>query len=432
MAENSVTIWGLAEGHKLRPATEEQVRGIAAEQADRAIAAAGVLTTAQVEEIARRIARTVLADSSSTADPNGTPMPTTEARRTIILGDSHSDWFWPQAGGVWWWQTAADLAGLTIVDNVAVGGMTTRDALKGWSTKTDHPDTPQIEQAEKSDADLVMLEFGGNDMTHDITTQEFRENLTEIVTRLQKTGKRVLIVAPPPLFPEFNKQFGTQYEALRKIDQEVATALGAYYTDGWDLVGTGPGGSLPGRYDSGDGVHMNSAGQLAYGQAVAARVQQVAGVKDPYDGTRDQDWYRRTQGDTAAITVGTGPADPLFKGTESALIVSRSADVATEDAVIFQPVSAEAGSRWELSFAYRVEGTAYPGTQASMSWSDWPAGTQTGLRGQLHSVGQEGVRRVETTIPQDATGGRVFSLRVRRAAGDLRVRVGALGLRKIE
>lgn len=431
MAENSVTIWGLAEGHKLRPATEEQVRGIAAEQADRAIAAAGVLTTAQVEDIARRIARTVLADSSSTADPNGTPMPTTEARRTIILGDSHSDWYWTEAAGVWWWQTAADLAGLTIVDNVAVGGMTTRDAVKGWSTKTNHPDAPQIEQAEKSDADLAILEFGGNDMAQGITQQEFRENLTTIVTRLKASGKRVLVTAPPPLFANFNAQYAAQYEALRKIDQEVAAANGAYYADAWDKVGTGPGGALPGKYDSGDGVHMNSAGQLALGIALAPRIQQVAGVKDPYDGTRDQDWYRRSQGDTAAVTVGTGPADPLFKGTESALIVSRSADVSTEDAVIFQPVSAEAGSRWELSFAYRVEGNAWTGTQAEAVWNDWPMDRKEFIPGAFKAMGQEGVRRVETTIPDDAKDGRVLALRVPRAAGDLKIRVGALGVRKL-
>lgn len=387
-------------------------------------------TTADVEEIARRVALQVMGEHATNGSDT-TPLPSTVTRRALIMGDSHSDWYWSQAGGVWWWQTAADLAGLTIVDNVAVGGMTTRDALKGWATKTNHPDVAQIVQAEASDADLVMLEFGGNDLVQGIPTTEFRSNLTEIITRLQKTGKRVLVVAPPPLFADFHAQYGTQYEALRKIDQEVATATGAYYTDGWDLVGTGPGGSLPGRYDSGDGVHMNSDGQLAYGKAVAAKVQQVAGITNPFDGTRDKPWFEWMQGDTAAVTQQAGPDDSLFQGAQTGLVVSRAAEVTSDDAVVYYSVSAEAGSRWEVSYAYRMEGAAYPGTYASESWSDWPMSRTTKLPGHLALVGQEGVRRYETTIPDDAKDGRVFALRVPRSAGDLRLRVGALGLRKI-
>lgn len=431
MAENTVTIWGLAENHKLRPATEEQVRGIAAEQATRAVDAAGVLTTQQVEDIARRIARAVLAESNSGGDPNGTPLPTTPARRAIVLGDSHSDVFWSQADGVWWWQTAADRAGVTIVDNVAVGGMTTREALKGWDTQTGHPDTPQIVQAEQSDADLALLEFGGNDMSQGITPDEFRANLTELSTRLQAAGKRVLIIAPPPLFADFHEQYAAPYEALRVIDKEVAKATGAYYADAWDQIGTGPGGSLPGKYDSGDGVHLNSAGQFAMGVALATRVQQVAGVQDPYDGTRTDKWYTRVQGDAGAVSVGPGPADPLFKGAETGLIISRPASVASDDAVVYVPVSAEAGSKWELSYAYRVEGTAYPGNHAQGVFADWPMGRQTTLPGYLKDMGQEGVRRIETTVPDDATDGRVFALRVPRNAGDLVIRVGGIGLRRI-
>ena len=425
MAENSITIYGLAEGHRLRPATEQQVRGIAAEEAATAVSKAGVLTVAEVEAIVRRIA-------GGGSTPPGVDMPTTPARRAIILGDSHSDWFWPQATGVWWWQVAADLAGLTVVDNVSVGGMTTRDALKGWAADTDHPDVPQIEQAEASDADLALMEFGGNDLAQGLGLAEFKTNLATIIKRLQDTGKRVMFIAPPPLFPTMHESRGVEYGQYRAAAEETAKANGAYYGDGWDLVGTGPGGSLPAKYDSGDGVHMNAAGQIAYGRAVAAKVQAVAAVADPFDGTRDREWYlpQWQQGDVAAITKQTGPDDALFKGQQTALVVSRPGEVATENAIMYYPVGSP-GTRWEVSYSYRMEADAYPGNRVAQAWADWPMGRTTYLPHQLHSVGQEGVRRYETIVPDDAKDGRVFSLEIPRNAGDLRIRVGALGLKQL-
>lgn len=425
MADNSVTIYGLAPGHRLPPATLEQVEQVATERATRAVEAAGILTTAQVEAIVRRIV------GSAPAAP-AEDMPTTPARRAIIMGDSHSDWYWPQAGGVWWWQTAADLAGVTVLDNVAVGGMTTRDAINGWATDTDHPDVPQIEQAEASDANLVLMEFGGNDLAQGLTLSEFKANLVTIIKRLKATGKRVMFVGPPPLFPTMHESRGADYEQYRAAAEETARTNGAYYGDGWDLVGTGPGGAMPSKYDSGDGVHLNSDGQLAYGRAVAAKVQAVAAVQDPFDGTRDKEWYlpQWHQGDLTAITQETGPDDALFRKRATAVVVSRPADQATDNAVVYYPVGGP-GTRWEVSFSYRMEGDAYPGTRVTQAWADWPMGRNTYLPHELRSRGQEGVRRYEVTVPDDATDGRVFAVEVPRGAGDLKIRLGALGLKQL-
>ena len=424
MADNSVTIYGLAPGHKLPPATLEQVEQVATERANRAVAAAGILTTAQVEAIARRI--------MGTAPPApDEDLPTTPARRAIILGDSHSDWTWPQAGGIWWWQTAADLAGVTVVDNVAVGGMTTQDAITGWGADTANPAPSQIKAAEASDANLAVMQFGGNDLANGLGLEAYRANMATLIKRLQATGKRVLVVASPPLFPTMHESRGTEYEEYRKAAEAVAKANGAYYGDGWDLVGTGPGGSMPSKYDSGDGVHLNGEGQLAYGRAMAARLQQVAAVADPYDGTRDKPWYtgQWVQGDAAAVTVGTGPSDALFKGRESALVVSRAGDV-VDNCVLYYPLGGP-GTRWEVSFAYRVESSAYPGKRAYLGLADWPMGREEYLPYEIRSEGQEGVRRVITTVPADATDGRVFALQVPHHAGDLRIRVSALGIKQL-
>lgn len=399
--------------------------------------ASGGLSREDVQGIARTVAQAVVSEYVTTTPPSApafprgkTPLPSTPARRAIILGDSHSDWFWPQAGGVWWWQVAADLAGLTVVDNVAVGGMTTAHALAGWDTDTDHPDTPQIEQAEASDADLAILEFGGNDVAGGMTPEQFRKNLTEIVQRLQRSGKRVVVTAPPPFFSEFNASTGAPYARFREVDREVADATGAYYTDAWDKVGTAAGGALPGKYDSGDGVHMNGDGQLALGLALAPAIQAFAGITEPFALDAGTQWWKNAQGHTFSIASEAGPADSLFHGAETAVITAGPAE--GEDTVIFNQVSAEAGTVWEVAYPYRMEGATYPGTAITEGLSDWPQGTQQDLRGTLRLVGQQGVRRHEITIPPEATAGRVFGLRIPRNSGDTRIRVGPLSLRKLK
>lgn len=426
MAEKPITIYGLAEGHRLRPATEQHVREIAAEEAATAVGKANVLTVAQVEAIVRRIAGT------GTTAPPDVDMPTTTARRAIILGDSHSDWLYPQTGAVWWWEVAADLGGLTVLDNVAVGGMSTRDAINGWEAETGHPKTPQIVRAEQSDADLALMEFGGNDMVNGVKLAEFTENLRQIVKRLQDTGKRVAFIAPPPLLPTMHETWGQEYAKYREAAEETVRAAGGYYADGWAEIGTGPGGALPSEYDCGDGLHLTSAGQLAYGRAVAAKVQAIAGVVNPYGGTREHRWYAPSwqQGDTEAITVGPGPNDDLFQGKETAVIESRFAEGNADNALIYYKIG-EPGTRWEVSYAYRVEGTAYPGKWVHQAWADWPEGKMTYPPRQLTTQGQEGVRRYEVEVPSTATDGRYLNFTVPRNAGDLRIRVGALGLKQL-
>ena len=98
--------------------------------------------------------------------------------------------------------------------------------------------------------------------------------------------------------------------------------------------------------------------------------------------------------------------------------------------MLYHPLGAP-GTRWEVSFAYRVESTAYPGKSAYMTLADWPMGRETYLPYEIRSEGQEGVRRVVTTVPEDATDGRVFVLQVPHHAGDLRIRVGALGIKQL-
>lgn len=364
-------------------------------------------------------------------EPSPTKLPTTLARRAVILGDSHSDTAWPQADGVWWWQTAADLSGVTVLDVYAVGGMTTRDALNGWDDREGGLTTPQIVQAEGSDADLAIMEFGGNDVSNGIDATEYRANLTEITQRLMASGKRVLIMAPPPLFAGAMEHIVAQYAEYRRIDEEVAAACSAYYVDAWDAIGTGPGGSLPSSYDSGDHIHMNSYGQMALGKAIAPTLQQVAGVGDPYDGVRDIRWYgwETVQGDKNLVLSEPGPQDVLFKGAEVAAVTTPAEDT-NASVTIYSFFDSAPGAVWEVSYAYRIESSTGR-ANITPSLTTWPGGFVTEYAQRDRLVGLEGVRRYEVTIAEEATVGEMFFLNLPAVAGRLTARIGMLGMRLI-
>lgn len=275
------------------------------------------------------------------------------------------------------------------------------------------------------------MEFGGNDVANGIDATEYRANLTEITKRLMASGKRVLIMAPPPLFAGAAEDVVTQYAEYRRIDEEVAAACSAYYMDAWNVVGTGPGGSLPSTYDSGDHIHMNSYGQMALGKAVAARVQQVAGVADPYDGVRDIRWFGwdTVQGDDNLVLGEPGPQDALFKGAEVAGVTTPAEG--TGPVNIYNDLNSTPGDVWEVSYAYRINSST---GQANItpSTSDWPGGLVTEYPQRDRLVGLEGVRRYEITIAERATDHAVFFLNLPAVAGKLTAHVGMLGARLLK
>ena len=361
---------------------------------------------------------TVTPPNTGTVTP--TPLPSSAARRAVVLGTSHSDKTWTQSGGVWWWQVAADLGGVTVLDSYAVGGMDTEGALNGWSGNT-----PQIVAAEQSPADLALVEFGGNDAKLGVAPDVFRQRLTQLVVRLKAAGKRVVIVFPPPLFKQLQGGFGDAYSVLRQVSREVAAANTAYYTDAWDAL-TVDGAANP-AYDSGDNMHLNGSGQLAWGQAVAADLQAFAGVTDPYDGTRDRYWFdpATSMGDSSQISMLRNPDDGLFHGRDGAVLTAGAQDLS-----IFNDVSNEVGSRWEISYAYRVESPSVADGATGVQ-VEWPGPVMHDLPGKARLVGQEGVRRVEMVVPASATDACVAALRIPAAAKGLRLRVGQLGVRRV-
>lgn len=413
------TIKGLKSDGTLPPVALAQVQQVAAN----AVTAALSADTERVESIVAPAVAEAMAKYQATGETvytDPTPLPSTPARRAIVLGDSGSD---PRsaggAGGVWWWQSVADLAGLTIVGNVATAGDTVASC------------EAQAAAAEKADANLALVMFGTDDRAAD--PEEHATALRALVDRIKAAGKRVLVVFPAPLFAAANDASGTTFRTLRERARNVAAAAGVYYVDAWADLATGPGQSTPSTYDAGDGVHLNDAGHWKMGAALAARVKQVAAVTDPYDGVRNGAWFEdwHVQGATENVRVETAPNDALFRGEQSAVLAG-----GTDDVVIWDHVSATPGERWEVSYAYRVEqGTAAEGPYRGSwtEWTAWPSGASTRETSREAITDQQGVRRYQVTVPADATADFVVSRRVGTVEGNngYRIRVGRLGLRRI-
>lgn len=344
-----------------------------------------------------------VADGDEPVTP--TPLPSTVARRFVVLGDSHSDYKPPFDTGTWWWRVAADQAGLIEVDNFAIRGWDTRMALQG-----DGANPAQIGQAEKSPADLALLMFGGNDVMNNITPDQFKTNLKTLAARLQATGKRVVISFPPPLFPQMDGTYGAIYRQMRAAAQVAASESGSYYTDAWDVMVTSTGAADP-AWDSGDTVHLNDLGQYVMGRAMIEDLQKFAGVKDPFGGeARPLDWTQDAQHSTSAdgrvVVESIYADDALFHSDRVARVTGGSGDAA-----VYVDTAARPGERVRVEYPYRVTATTVTSGQYGPGdlWYSWPGPVFSRNMGTPR-VKVEGVRRYEHIVPADATSGFVVGV----------------------
>ena len=326
-----------------------------------------------------------------------TPLPDTIARRFVVLGDSHSDYTPPSDAGTWWWQVAADRAGLIAVDNFAARGWDTQQAIDGAE---DMPS--QLTRAEESPADLAVVMLGGNDVAHSFTVAKYRANLVTISNRLKASGKRVVIVFPPPLFDLLNMQYGAVYQQMRSAARAVAAETGAYYTDPWDVMARPDNTSDP-KWDSGDTVHLNDEGQHIMGMAVADALQSFAAVTDPLGGDpRTLDWARPSQHVVAGgkiVQENMFRDDQLFRSDSVARITG-----GTGETVVYAETGAKPGERIRVEYPYRVTVAApvnYQKGLADLAWT-WPGGATVTRLGSTRVL-VEGVRRYEVVVPAGAT-----------------------------
>jgi acyl-CoA thioesterase-1 len=170
-------------------------------------------------------------------------MAKTAAKPTIVLfGDSliagyglpKDDGFAPNLAG------ALEKAGHPArVINSGVSGDTTAAGLA------------RLDWALADQPDLVVLELGANDALRGVEPSETRENLEEIITKLQARNIAVLLVgmmAPPNMGKEYGAEFNAIFPDLaRKYD----VPLYPFFLDG---IAAQP------ALNQGDGMHPNAKG----------------------------------------------------------------------------------------------------------------------------------------------------------------------------
>ena len=91
----------------------------------------------------------------------------------------------------------------------------------GVSGDTSSGGLARLDWSVGDDVDLVIVELGANDALRGIDPAITRKALTAIVSKLRRTGKKVLLagmLAPPNLGPEYGAQLKAIYKDLGKWD----------------------------------------------------------------------------------------------------------------------------------------------------------------------------------------------------------------------
>jgi len=142
----------------------------------------------------------------------GEPAPTYD-RSILAFGDSLFAGYrlCPEQGYPEQLQVVLGRRGLRVrVVDAGVSGDTSAAGLQRLKFVLDAQETPP---------DLVMVELGGNDLLRGISPAQTRENLTAILTELQKRRIPVLLMgmrAPPNLGEAYVAEFDAIYPALAK------------------------------------------------------------------------------------------------------------------------------------------------------------------------------------------------------------------------
>jgi acyl-CoA thioesterase-1 len=162
--------------------------------------------------------------------------------RIVAFGDSLSAGFMLPASGSFPGQLEAALRAkgrdITVV-NAGVSGDTASDGLA------------RLDWSVPKGADLVIVEFGANDMLRGLDPAITRRALDQIITKLQARGASVLLAgmrSVTNLGESYRAEFEGVYPALAKAHQ---VALYPFFLEG---IAEQP------AFNLGDGIHPNQAG----------------------------------------------------------------------------------------------------------------------------------------------------------------------------
>lgn len=115
-----------------------------------------------------------------------------------------------------------------------------------------------------------LLNIGSNDLRFGSTMAELQYNYDSLVQILLATGASVYHIVLPE---DYTKPLGVNTTALKDW---IAATYPLYYINVWDSMATG--NILKGIYDTGDGVHINQAGNDKIYQAIVASNKLGGGV----------------------------------------------------------------------------------------------------------------------------------------------------------
>ena len=140
------------------------------------------------------------------------------------------------------------------VINAAIAGETSADALA------------RVDWMLEEKPNIVVVEFGANDMLRGIPPALVHENLDKVLTRIKASGARVLLAgmfAPKNLGENYGRQFRLMYEKLR--DKHKV----AFYPFFLQDVALSP------QLVLADGMHPNAEGVRLIAQNIAPLIEKL-------------------------------------------------------------------------------------------------------------------------------------------------------------
>ena len=179
--------------------------------------------------------------------------------RIVAFGDSLSAGFMLPANASFPGQLEAALRArgrdVTVV-NAGVSGDTASDGLArlDWSVPTD--------------ADLVIVEFGANDMLRGLDPATVRANLDAMIAKIQASGAKLLLtgmLASPNFGEEYQRDFNRIYPELA---QAHGVPLYPFLLDGV---------ALDPQFNQPDGLHPNERGVAIMVDSIAPYLARLIG-----------------------------------------------------------------------------------------------------------------------------------------------------------
>lgn len=140
------------------------------------------------------------------------------------------------------------------VINAGVSGETSADGLA------------RVDWMLRKKPDIVIVEFGANDMFRGLPISETEKNLSEIIDRIQKSGARVLLAGmkPPTNYNVIQRmRYSYMYSS---IADDYDVPLYPFFLEG---VALNPALNLP------DGIHPNETGTAIIARNIAPMVADI-------------------------------------------------------------------------------------------------------------------------------------------------------------